>query len=72
MGSEFDITVATSDNAEQLIIWGAGARRYSAADLQEEVDRSMKELRTDYLQTPATGRNRPFADLLGRDGFPGN
>ena len=72
MGSEFDITVATSDNAEQLIIWGAGARRYSAADLQEEVDRSMKELRTDYLQAPASGRNRPFADLLDREGFPGN
>ena len=27
MGSEFDITVATSDNAEQVIILGAGAEK---------------------------------------------
>ena len=69
MGSEFDITVATSDNAEQLIIWGAGARRYSAADLQEEIGRAEKEIRSDYLQSPVSGRNRPFADLLSRDDF---
>ena len=71
MGSEFDITVATSDNAEQLIIWGAGARRYSASDLKEEVDRAEKELRTEYLKAPVSGRNRPFAELLSRDDFPG-
>ena len=70
MGSEFDITVATSDNAEQLIIWGAGARRYSASDLKEEVDRTEKELRTDYLNAPVSGKNRPFADLLSRENFP--
>ena len=70
MGSEFDITVATSDNAEQLNIWGAGARRYSASDLREEIDRTEKELRTDYLKAPSSGRNRPFADLLSRENFP--
>ncbi len=64
MGSEFDITVATSDQAEQIIIYGAGARRCSAADLFEEIGRAERELRTEYLQDAAVGRNRPFEELL--------
>lgn len=64
MGSEFDITVATSDNAEQVIIWGAGARRLSAADLKEEIERTQTELRSEYLPGNVSGRNRPFEGLL--------
>ena len=64
MASEFDITVATSDGAEQVIIWGGGAKRMSARELEEEVERTGKEIREDYLKMDAGGRNRPFADLL--------
>ena len=64
MGSEFDVTVATSDNAEQVIIFGAGAGRLSARDLKEEIDRASEEMRAEYLRPSAGGKNRPFADLL--------
>ncbi len=64
MASEFDITVATSDQAEQVIIWGAGARRMSARELEEEMGRTRRQIREEYLMKEAGGRNRPFEQLL--------
>ena len=52
MGGQYDITVATSDGLEQLIIWGAGAQRLSARGLREEVDRIEQEIREQYLSDP--------------------
>ena len=49
-----DVTVATSDALEQVIILGAGARRMSAAGLREEVELAMKEVRQEHLSR--TGR----------------
>ena len=43
------VTVATSDALEQMIIWGAGATRMSAAGLLEEIDAASSEIRRDYL-----------------------
>ena len=68
MGSEFDVTVATSDNAEQVIIFGAGAGRLSARDLKEEVDRASEELRSEFLKPSSGGKNRPFEALLRQEG----
>ena len=67
MAQESDITVATSDGAEQGIIWGAGARRMSAAELEKEIQRPGAEIREEYLNRDPGGRNRPFARLLGKD-----
>ncbi len=64
MASEFDITVATSDGAEQVIIWSAGARRMSARELEEEMGRTRKQIREEYLSKEGGGRNRPFEQLL--------
>lgn len=64
MASEFDITVATSDGAEQVIIWGAGAKRMSARELEEEIERTNRQIREEYLTQDAGGRNRPFEQLL--------
>ena len=66
MASEYDITVATSDGAEQIIIWGVGAKRMSARELFEEIERAGTEIREEYLKKDPGGRNRPFAELLGR------
>lgn len=41
---DFDITVATSDNLEQITVFSAGARRISARELEEEVKISDKRL----------------------------
>ena len=49
-----DVTVATSDALEQVIILGAGARRMSAAGLREEVELALKEVRQEHLSR--TGR----------------
>ena len=50
IGKKGNVTVATSDGAEQVIIFGAGARRMSARELKEELDGMMKTLRSDFLK----------------------
>lgn len=44
-----EVTVATSDALEQVIILGQGARRMSAAGLKEEVELARKELKSEHL-----------------------
>ena len=56
-------TVATSDKAEQIIIWGAGARRMSARELRESIEGTSREIRSDYLTKSGTGRNLLFDGL---------
>ncbi len=40
-----DVTVASSDGVEQIIIYGSGAVRMSARELREEIDRTNEEIR---------------------------
>ncbi|SDG74308.1 translation factor GTPase family protein [Marvinbryantia formatexigens] len=56
------VTVATSDALEQMIIWGAGASRLSAAGLLEEIEASCSEIRRDYL----TGQKRTGEKLFDK------
>ncbi|MCM1495150.1 MAG: TetM/TetW/TetO/TetS family tetracycline resistance ribosomal protection protein [Bacteroides sp.] len=49
MGKQYDVTVATSDGLEQLIIYGAGARRMSARGLWEEIQRAEQEMREKFM-----------------------
>jgi predicted RNA-binding protein with PIN domain len=49
MGAKYDITVATSDALEQLIVLGQGAKRISSRELYDELGRMEKELREQYL-----------------------
>lgn len=48
IAKEHQVTVATSDALEQMIIWGSGAMRMSALGLQEAVERAGKDLREKY------------------------
>ena len=64
MGQNYDVTVATSDGLEQLIIWGAGARRMSARELKEEVERASEELRERYLNRQSSEKNYAFRKIL--------
>ena len=43
-----NVTVATSDGIIQMIIFGAGARRMSARELEDEVIQSAEDLRSRY------------------------
>lgn len=48
IGKKHQVTVATSDNLEQLIISGHGAVKISAARLREEIDRISEQMRQEY------------------------
>lgn len=48
IGHKYQVTVATSDALEQMIIWGSGASRMSAAGLLEAVEAAGRELREKY------------------------
>ncbi|MCD8218342.1 MAG: NYN domain-containing protein, partial [Clostridiales bacterium] len=45
-----DITVATSDGLEQVIIRGEGCHLLSANDLKEEVERNRRQIRENYME----------------------
>ncbi len=62
IGHRYQITVATSDGLEQVIILGAGAYRMSARELAEEVDRMNRDLRENYTDTAETGTKSYLLD----------
>ena len=59
----FDVSVATSDGLEQVIILGQGCRLISARELKEDLDRVNGMLREEYLEQPQIKRNRLY-DVL--------
>jgi len=63
IGRKYDVTVATSDAMEQMIIWGAGARRMSAQGLKSEIELVNGEIRNNYLIPHKTNQNLPFQDV---------
>lgn len=50
IGKKYDVTVATSDSLEQMIIWGAGGKRLSANELLEEINSMEGEIDEKYLE----------------------
>ncbi|MGN0376349.1 MAG: NYN domain-containing protein [Suilimivivens sp.] len=62
---KYDITVATSDGLEQIIIRGAGCRLLSARDLQEEIRRSNGILKEEYLNRQRTEKTYLLDALSG-------
>ncbi|MBQ3104532.1 MAG: TetM/TetW/TetO/TetS family tetracycline resistance ribosomal protection protein [Lachnospiraceae bacterium] len=51
-GKTYEITVATSDGLEQMIIRGEGCLLLSAQGLKEEILRTAEEFRAQYLSEP--------------------
>ena len=64
IGRKYQVTVATSDALEQMIIWGQGAARLSALGLREEVEKASGEIRETWQEKLPGERNRPFQELL--------
>ncbi len=62
IGRKYQVTVATSDALEQMIIWGQGASRLSAAGLREEIEQTNIQIRNEY-QEKQQGRNYLFDHL---------
>lgn len=66
MNRKYQVTVATSDALEQVIILGQGAQRLSALGLKEEVELMMKEIRSEFLGQIPEDRNYLF-DHMNQD-----
>ena len=61
IGRKYNVTVATSDGMEQLIIRGQGCRLLSATELRDEIEYMKQELRREYLEKhPQGDRNYLF------------
>ncbi len=60
IGHENQVTVATSDRLEQVIILGQGGRRLSARDLQEEIRLTNEEIRRESRSRRQSSRNYLF------------
>ena len=63
IGRKYDVTVATSDRLEQMIILGQGAKRLSARDFQEEVRLVEEQIRTKILEKQSVEKNYLFDHL---------
>ena len=60
MNRKYNVTVATSDGLEQIIIMGQGAVRLSALGLLEEVKEMEKEIRQEFLNKNPEDKNYLF------------
>ena len=56
LAGSMDVTVATSDGLEQMIILGSGARRMSARELLEDMKNSREGVRREYLDSGKRAR----------------
>lgn len=59
-GRKYDVTVATSDGLEQIIIRGQGCALLSARELKQDMEDAKNKLRTEYLQSRETKKNYLF------------
>ncbi len=64
IGRKYNVTVATSDGMEQLIIRGQGCRLLSARELRDEIEAMKQELRREYLEKFPQGRKNYLFDHL--------
>lgn len=60
IGHKYDVTVATSDGTEQVIIRGQGCQLLSAKELKIEVELAQKELREEHLDKGESTKNYLF------------
>ncbi|MDO4275472.1 MAG: TetM/TetW/TetO/TetS family tetracycline resistance ribosomal protection protein [Eubacteriales bacterium] len=60
IGRQYQVTVATSDRLEQVIILGQGASRISAQGLKEEIAEANKQLRQEWKEHRQSSRNYLF------------
>lgn len=59
-GRKYEVTVATSDGLEQIIIHGQGCTLVSARELEDEVYRESAKVHNEYLARQPQEKNLPF------------
>lgn len=65
LGRRYQVTVATSDALEQVIVMGQGARRLSATDFLEEIRWTEEEIRRVKEEKRQNGKNYLFHHMDG-------
>lgn len=60
MSGKYQVTVATSDALEQIIIQGQGCQLLSARELKEEIDLTAGQIRREYLNRRKNTKNYLF------------
>lgn len=60
IGRKYHVTVATSDNVEQVVTLGQGGKLLSAQELRTEVEEVQRQIREEYLNRPQKGKNYLF------------
>ena len=63
---KYQITVATSDGLQQMIIRGAGSQLLSARELKEDIDQTRQSVR-DLSQSLSTQHSKVLEDVLSDD-----
>lgn len=61
---QYEVTVATSDVVEQVIILGKGARKLSAEGFKAEMDHVEKAIKENYTGKTRGQKHRPFEKIL--------
>ena len=60
IGRKYDVTVATSDGTEQVIIRGQGCHLLSAKELKEEIAFAQKQLQEEHMDQAKSSKNYLF------------
>ena len=60
IGRQYQVTVATSDGLEQVIIMGQGAHRISAQGLKKEIEDTEKNARAEWHQQRQSSKTYLF------------
>ena len=65
IGRQYQVTVATSDGLEQVIIMGQGAQRISAQGLKKEIEDTEKTAREEWHQRRQSSKTYLFDHMSG-------
>ena len=65
IGRQYQVTVATSDGLEQVIIMGQGAHRISAQGLKKEIEDTEKTAREEWYQRRQSSKTYLFDHMSG-------
>ena len=72
IGKKYQVTVATSDALEQVIIWGQGAARMSAQELRREVENYTRQRLEEWQDQQPGGRFFAMEEKLRQLDLPEN
>lgn len=65
-GRKYDVTVATSDGLEQIIIRGQGCRLLSAREFKKDIEEASRQLREEYMENQVTSKNY-LMDVISKE-----